>query len=273
MQSSTESTGNSLPQPRRFGPVNWRGLGALGTRDLRRSLKGYHYSIVGPVVQNLLFLAVFQLALGGVGAEVGALSFGEFLVPGLIIFAICDRSFGTVGESLVYDKLLHIISDTIMAPLTPIERVIGYVAGSTLTGLATGAAVAAALLPFVMPPLGSAPLLLFFAVMGAIIHALVGVIVGLWAGKWDHYTVAHNFLIIPFAFLSGTFFSIGALPTAGQLLVGLNPVFYVIDGFRAGLTGQAERPVELGMAVVTLTAIALALWTHYLIRTGYKVKP
>ncbi|MGH6932140.1 MAG: ABC transporter permease [Dongiaceae bacterium] len=273
MQPRIPTTRTAPPEPRRFGAVNWRGLWTLSIRDPLRTLKGFHYAIVGPVIQNLLFLAVFQLALGGAGAEIGALSFGQFLVPGLIIFTICDRAFGTSGEWLLYDKQLHAIADTIMAPLTPIERIIGYTAGATLTGLATGAAVAAALLPFVMPPLESLPLLLFFAVAGAVIHALVGVIVGLWSEKWDHYTVAHNFLVIPFAFLSGTFYSLTALPETGQKLVTLNPVFYVIDGFRAGATGQAERPVELGMAVVALTVIALAVWAHHLIRIGYKVKP
>jgi ABC-2 type transport system permease protein len=272
MHSQGQLAETDLRLARRFGAVNWRGVWTLSIRDPLRAMKGLHYSIVGPMVQNLLFLAVFMMALGGANAEVGALTFGQFLVPGLIIFAICDRSFGSVGESLVYDKHLQIISDVIMAPLTPVERVIGYTAGATITGLATGAAVAAALLPFIRPPLESLTLLLFFAVMGAVIHALVGIIVGLWAGKWDHYTVAHNFLVIPFAFLSGTFYSITALPEAGQRLVTLNPVFYVIDGFRAGAAGQAERPVETGMAVVVVTAVALALWAHHLIRIGYKVK-
>ena len=224
-------------------------------------------------MQNLLYLLVFQMALGNASASVGNLDFIQFLVPGLIIFAICDRSFGTISEALIYQKHLHILDDIIMAPLTPAERTIAFVLGSAVTGIAIGAAVAIGISPIATPGIHSVPLMLYFAAGGAIIHSLVGLIVGLWAQKWDHYSVAHNFLVVPFAFLSGTFYSIDALPELGQKLVALNPVFYVIDGFRAGSTGQAERPLETGMAVVAATVVLLALAAHHLVRSGYKVKP
>jgi ABC-2 type transport system permease protein len=264
---------SAVCRPRRYGAVNWRGLLTLGLKDVRRSLKGYRYTLLGPVISNLLFLVVFQLALGDSTARVGTLGFLQFLAPGLIIFAVCERSFGTASESLLFDKQEGVLADTLMAPLTPLELTIGYAASAAGTGLITGVAVAAAILPFVALSVASLFLLLFFAIGGALMHGLVGIIVGLWAERWDHHTAAATFLVIPFAFLSGTFYSIQALPDLGRRLVSLNPVFYVIDGFRAGATGQADGSLTTGMTVVALVVLALAAGAHRLFQRGYKIKP
>jgi ABC-2 type transport system permease protein len=259
--------------PRRYGAVNWRGLMTLALKDVHRTLKSYRYTILGPVISNLLFLAVFQLALGDGTTRVGTLDFLQFLAPGLIVFTVCERAFGSASESLLFDKQEGMLADTLMAPLTPAELTLGYAAGAAGSGLIAGAAVAATTLPFVALPIASLSLLLFFAIGGALMHSLVGVLVGLWAERWDHQTAAATFLVIPFAFLSGTFYSIQALPDLGRTLVSLNPVFYVIDGFRAGATGQADGSLATGVAVVTLVVLALAAWAHRLFRRGYKIKP
>jgi ABC-2 type transport system permease protein len=225
------------------------------------------------VVSNLLFLAVFALALGRGGAQIGELGFLQFLVPGLIIFAVCERAYQTSSESLLFDKMEGMIADTLMAPLTPIELTVGYSISSAAAGLITGTAVAVSMLAFVDLPVASLLLALFFAVAGALLHGLIGVIVGLWAERWDHYAAALTFLVIPFAFLSGTFYSIRSLPDPAERLARLNPVFYVIDGFRAGCTGHADASTALGMIVIALVVLALGAVAHRLFRIGYKIKP
>ena len=263
----------ALPAPRRYGVVNWRGLWALFAKDVRRALKQYRYSVLGPAVSNLLFLTVFALAGGHGGAYVGDLTFVQFLVPGLIIFAACERAYGTSSESVLYDKMEGMIADTLMAPLTALERTIGYACSSAAMGLVTGAATAAPMLLFVDLPVASRPLVCFFAVAGTLMHGLFGVIVGLWAERWDHHAAALTFLVIPFGFLSGTFYSITTLPEIGAEAARLNPMFYVIDGFRAGSTGHADGSPATGIVVVLLVIIALGAITHRLFRIGYKIKP
>jgi ABC-2 type transport system permease protein len=261
------------PTPRRYGAVNWRGLCALFAKDVRRGLKEYRYSVLGPVVSNLLFLTVFALARGQDGAYVGDLTFIQFLVPGLIIFAACERAYGTSSESVLFDKMEGMIADTLMAPLTAIERTIGYAGSSATMGLVTGAATAVPMLLFVDLPVASLPLLGFFAVAGTLMHGLFGVIVGLWAERWDHHAAALTFLVIPFGFLSGTFYSIAMLPEIGVRVAHLNPVFYVIDGFRAGSTGHADGSPGIGIVVVLAVVIGLGALAHRLFRIGYKIKP
>jgi ABC-2 type transport system permease protein len=259
--------------PRRYGAVNWRGLWALFMKDVRRGLKEYRYSVLGPVVSGLLFLAVLVLARGHAGSYIGDLDFIQFLIPGLIVFAVCERAYATSSESLLFDKLEGMISDTLMAPLTPMELTVAYGCSSAAMGLVTGAAVAAPMLLVVDLPIASLPLAAFFAVAGALMHGLFGAIVGLWSERWDHYAAALTFLVIPFAFLSGTFYSIATLPTAGERLARMNPVFYVIDGFRAGSTGHADGSPAIGIVVVAAVVLALGAVTFRLFRIGYKIKP
>jgi ABC-2 type transport system permease protein len=258
---------------RPYGAVNWRGLGTLILKDVRRSLREYRYNILGPVVASLLFLAVFALAAGRDDLYVADLTYLQFLVPGLVIFAVCERAYATSSESLLFDKMEGMITDTLMAPLTPTELTVGYACSAAGTGLITGAAVAAPLLVLTDLPLSVVPLALLFAVGGALMHGLLGTIVGLWAERWDHHTAALTFLVIPFAFLSGTFYSIKTLPETVQHLVRLNPVFYVIDGFRAGSAGYADAPTILSLIVVLLVVLVLGLLTYRLFRIGYKLKP
>jgi ABC-2 type transport system permease protein len=258
--------------PRRYGAVNWRGLWALCLKDLHRAYKSFRYSVLGPVVSNLLFLAIFAVARGS-GAYVGDLTFLQFLVPGLVVFAVCETAYSTSSESLLFDKMEGMIADTLMAPLTPTELTIGYACSSAATGLLTGMAVALPMLLAVPLPVPSLPLLLFFAVGGALMHGLLGILVGLWAERWDHHAAALTFIVIPFGYLSGTFYSVASLPPLAGSMARLNPVFYVIDGFRAGSTGRAEGSPLVGMAVVALVVLGLAICARRLFRIGYKLKP
>jgi len=259
--------------PRRFGAVNWLGLRTLFRRELRRVLVEYRDTVLGPAVSGLLFLAVFRLALGGAEGADGGATFLQFLAPGLVIFAACQRAFETAAASLIYDKLEGILADTLMAPLTPVERTLGYAGGAAASGLVTGAVVLAAMLPFVDLPLAAPAAVLFFAVGGTLLHALLGVLVGLWAERWDHYSASLTFLVIPFAFLSGTFYSIERLPAFWQHVAHVNPFFYMIDGFRYGFIGYADAPVWLGAAVLAVADIALFAAAWRLFAAGYKIKP
>lgn len=259
--------------PRRFGPINWIGLATFASRDMRRVLKSYRYSLLGPLVSNMLFLAVFHIALGDRAWNFGAIGFSQFLVAGLVVFALCERSFDTAAESILYDKMEGMIWDTLMAPLTPLERTIGYTVGAASVGLVTGAVVLSASLLFVGMPAPDIPLLLFFAVAGAVVLGLCGVIAGTWAEKWDHQAALNTFLLLPLSFLSGCYYPIAGLPEIGRQLIQFNPIFHVVDGVRAGLTGYHEGSLPTGAVVLLSLAVLLFVLVHRLIRSGYKVKP
>jgi ABC-2 type transport system permease protein len=263
--------------PRRFATVNWVGLWTLYRREVWRVLKNYRDSLLGPAVGSLLFLAVFALALTGLAGPGPALPGGvpvlQFLAPGLIIFTVCNQAFETAAASLIFDKLEGMIQDTVMAPLTALERTAAYALGAATCGLLAGLVVALAVFLFVDLPLANPALLLFFAFGGALMHAALGILVGMWASRWENFAAALTFLVIPLAYLSGTFYPVGQLPEAGQAVVALNPVFYVIDGFRAGFTGAAEGTLATGALLIVAINVVLVGLVHILFARGYRLKP
>lgn len=261
-----------LPQPRQFGTVNWIGVFSLTRRQLRNGLADYHYQILGPVVSSLLYLAVFHVALttlqnGGSGDML------HFIAPGLIIYAACEKAYESSAATLILDKHERVIVDMLMAPLTALERSIAYAIGASGSGLSVGLAVALATLLFTWfhPVNGAA--LLYFAVAGTVMHGLIGTLVGIWAQKWDQYAAIHTFLLLPLSFLSGVFYRVDTLPAAAQWLIGFNPIFYVIDGFRWGMSGVSVSTPLIGGGIVLLVDLALFLSVYLCFRRGYRLKP
>jgi ABC-2 type transport system permease protein len=264
--------------PRRFGAVNWLGLWTLYRRDVLRALKNYRDSLLGPAVGSLLFLAVFALAMASLAGPApaslpGGLSVLQFLAPGLVIFTVCAQAFETAAASILYDKLEGMIQDMVMAPLSALERTVAYALSAATVGLLAGLVVAGAVLLFVDLPFAAPVLLPVFALGGALMHALLGILVGMWAVRWENFAAALAFVVIPLAYLSGTFYPVEHLPELGQRLVALNPVHYVIEGFRAGLAGTSGAALAIGLLVTLGVNVALAGFVHKLFARGYRLKP
>ena len=259
--------------PRSFGRLNGRGVWTLIYRDLRRYWKYGVESIGGPIVSSLLFLAVFVLALGGQGEAGGGLTFVQFVAPGIVMFALMHSGFFNGAAPLVHDKHEGMIQDVLSAPLNAFEVAAGYGLSATLNALVTGVAVLAAMTPFVALPFGQPLVALLFAVAGAALFGLTGVLIGLWADKWNHYSAAESFLILPLGVLSGAFFPLDSLPALARTLILFNPAFHVIDGVRYGLTGYAAWSPAASLAVLLIADLALAWLVWRLIAIGYKIKP
>jgi len=252
---------------------NALGLYTLYMREVRRFLKVYTQTIVGPVVTTLLFLAVFALALGPVVTKVGGVPFMEFLVPGLIMMAMVQNAFANTSSSMMIAKVQGNIVDTFMPPLSAHELTRGHAMGGVTRGLMVGVAVAL-VVSFIVPfGLHNVGFILYFAVGASLMLSLLGVIGGIWSDKFDHIAALTNFVITPLSFLSGTFYSIQRLPEAAQMVAHFNPFFYMIDGFRYGIIGQADTSVWTGMAVVAVVDAALWWVCWRMFATGYKLKP
>ncbi|MET1027499.1 MAG: ABC transporter permease [Dongiaceae bacterium] len=257
---------------RRFGSVNWIGLGTLIHRQIRNGLADYHYQVLGPLVSSLLYLTIFSLALTTMrpGGSAGVLS---FIAPGLIIYAACEKAYEASAASLLLDKHERVIVDMLMAPLTALERSLAYCLGPAICGLAVGIVVAVMTLLFTPFRLHDPLALLFFALGGTMMHGLIGTLVGIWAQKWDQYAAILTFLLLPLSFLSSVFYPVTNLPDLAQNVIRFNPILYVIDGFRYGLIGEAATPVGRAALVVAAVDLALFLWVYAWFRRGYRLKP
>lgn len=261
------------PRPRGFGAVNWAGLATLVRRGLVRFLRMIWGSLGGPAVSSLLFLAVFVLAAGRDGEIAPGLPVVQFVAPGIVMFALGQAAFENAAFPVLDDKLEGMIGDLLAAPLAPWELLAGYVLPAACNALAVGGVILLAAHLLVGFEVHSPALALMFAAASALLFALIGTLAGLWADRWEHYSVAETFIVLPLGFLSGTFFTLASLPGAAQQLIALNPVFYAIDGFRFALTGFGETSTAQGIAALGLPLLGLALLAWRLFATGYKLKP
>jgi ABC-2 type transport system permease protein len=262
----------SAPLPRVFGPVNWLGLWTLYLKEVRRFLKVATQTLLAPVVTTLLFLAIFSLALGRAVDSMGGVPFVQFLAPGLIMMAMVQNAFANTSSSLLIAKIQGNIVDLLMPPLTPGELTLGMLAGGVTRGLLVGVVTGLAMSPFAPFALHDPFFVLFHAMSACLMLSLLGVVGGIWSEKFDHLATITNFVITPFAFLSGAFYSVERLPGIWYTIAHLNPFFYMIDGFRYGFIGHADGSLTAGIAVLTVTNLALLVLTHRMFAAGYRLK-
>ena len=255
-----------------IGPVNWRGLWTLYVKEVQRFFKVFTQTIAAPAVTTLMFFIIFSVALGGAARTVGDTPFVMFLAPGLIMMAIVQNSFANTSSSLMIAKIQGNIVDVLMPPLTAGELAVGFAAGGVTRGLIVGFATGLVLLIFVPMDLANPALILFHAFAASLMLALLGIVAGIWAQRFDHMAAVTNFIIMPFSFLSGTFYSIERLPGAWQTVARLNPFFYMIDGFRAGFIGRADADPLFGIAVMVAIDCALFFAIYRLFASGYRLK-
>lgn len=261
------------PTPRLIGAVNGRGLWTLYVKEVRRFLNVSTQTLLAPVITTLLFLAIFTLALGRAVSQVGGVGFAQFLAPGLIMMAMLQNAFANTSSSIVISKVQGNIVDLLMSPLSPWELTLGVVGGGVTRGLLVGLAVGLAMWVFVPIRLHDPLFVLYHAVNASLMLSLLGMIGGIWAERFDHIAAVTNFVITPFSFLSGTFYTIERLPESWHAVALWNPFFSLIDGFRYGFIGHADGTLSTGLALVA--AVNLGLWTlaYRMIATGYRLKP
>ncbi len=252
--------------------MNWLGLWTLYVKEVRRFSKVATQTVIAPVVTTLLFLAIFSLALGGGSRQIGGIPFPEFLAPGLVMMAMVQNSFANTSSSLLISKIQGNIVDMLMPPLSPGELTLAFAAGGVTRGLAVGSAVALVMALFVPTEVHHAGFVLFHAVAASLLLSLIGILAGIWSDKFDQMAAITNFVITPFAFLSGTFYSVERLPDFWRLVAHFNPFFYMIDGFRYGFIGYADASLALGVAVLLAADVLLWILVYVWFRRGYKLK-
>jgi ABC-2 type transport system permease protein len=274
MHSPAASTGAAptLPMPRSIGAVNWIGLATLIRREVRRFLKVWVQTVGAPVITTLLYFSVFALAMGGVVRSAGGVPYLQFLAPGLVMMSIAQNAFANTSSSLISSKMQGNIVDLLMTPLSPGEFALGYVVGGVVRGIAVGLVTVATVWLFVPMPVVAPFFVLFHALAAAIMMSLLGLIGGIWADKFDHMAVIGNFVVTPLTFLSGTFYSLQAVPPFFQAIAHVNPVYYFIDGFRYGFIGRSDSSLAVGIWVMIGVNAALWVLAYAMLKRGYKLK-
>jgi ABC-2 type transport system permease protein len=247
------------------------GFRTLLYKEMLRFWKVSFQTVAAPVLTALLYLLIFAHVLES-RVEINGLRYTAFLVPGLVMMSVLQNAFANSSSSLIQAKVTGSIIFVLLPPISYGEFFLAYVGAAMLRGLMVGLGVLV-VTGWFAPLQFSAPLwILVFAVIGGGIMGALGMIAGIWADKFDQLAAFQNFLIMPLTMLSGVFYSIHSLPTFWQEVSHLNPVFYMIDGFRYGFFGVSDVSPLVSLAVSSVSFLVVGMATLALLRKGYKLR-
>lgn len=248
------------------------GFTTLFKKEILRFWKVSFQTVAAPVLTALLYLLVFSHALAGRVEVYAGVGYTAFLIPGLVMMAMLQNAFANTSSSLIQSKITGNIVFLLLSPLSHTEFFLAYVLAAMVRGLVVGAGVFAVTLWFTLPPLVHPLWVLVFAFLGSAILGTLGLVAGIWADKFDQLAAFQNFLIMPLTFLSGVFYSVHTLPPFWYTVSHLNPVFYMIDGFRYGFFGVGDTDPWQSFTVVSLCFVVLSWLTLHLLKSGYKLR-
>ncbi len=241
-------------------------------REIIRFIKVINQTILSPALSSFLYLAVFGVILGGQVSHVSSLSYIQFMIPGILIMEVIMSSYSNTSSSLFLSRYLHMIEHLLITPITYTEFVLAHIFGGVCRGIVIGTLIWCISLLFspfrLIHPFGA----IFFMVGISIVFAGVGILVALWSDEFEDLSVVTTYLITPFTFMGGVFYSIQMLPDFLHRITLFNPFFYLIDAFRWSLTGYSEGNLLISVILTIGLAVFFTSVNIYLFKKGYKLK-
>ncbi len=252
--------------------MNLHAVRAIYRFEMARALRTVMQSIVSPVISTSLYFVVFGAAIGSRIPEIGGVSYGAFIVPGLVMLSLLTQSISNASFGIYFPRFTGTIYELLSAPVSYVEILIAYVGAAATKSIVLGAIILATAGLFVPLRIEHPVWMLAFLVLTAVTFSLVGFIIGIWADNFEKLQVVPLLIITPLTFLGGSFYSINMLPPFWQTVALFNPVVYLISGFRWSFYGQADVSLawSLGMTALFLAgALAVVAW---IFKTGYRFK-
>ncbi|WP_394427048.1 ABC transporter permease [Vreelandella stevensii] len=253
--------------------MNLYPIRAIYMAEMARTRRTLLQSIVSPVISTSLYFVVFGAAIGSRISEIGGVSYGAFIVPGLIMLMLLTQSVSNASFGIFFPKFSGSIYEILSAPVSYLEIVIGYVGAAASKSILLGLIILATSGLFVPLEIAHPLWMLTFLVLTAITFSLLGFIIGIWADGFDKLQLVPLLVITPLTFLGGSFYSIDMLPPFWQTVTLANPVVYLVSGFRWSFYGISDVSVGASIAMI-LFFLAVSLATiAWIFRTGYRLKP
>jgi len=252
--------------------MNWHAVKAIYYFEMARTGRTLFQSIVSPVISTSLYFVVFGAAIGSRITEIDGVSYGSFIVPGLIMLSILTESVSNASFGIYFPKYAGSIFEILSAPVSFVEIILGYVGAAATKSIVLGTIILATANLFVDIDIAHPVFMIMFLVLTAVTFSLFGFILGIWADNWEKLAIVPTLIITPLTFLGGSFYSISMLPPVWQTVTLFNPVVYLISGFRWSFYENADVAVglSLGMTCAFLIACLIAIWAIF--KTGYRVR-
>jgi len=252
--------------------MNFYAIRAIYRTEMARMMRTVVQSIVAPVLSTSLYFVIFGAAIGSRITEIDGVSYGAFIVPGLIMLSIMTESISNSSFAIYFPKFTGTIFEILSAPVSFVEVLLGYVGAAATKSVIIGGIILFTASFFVTIDIAHPVIMLLFLVLISVSFSLFGFILGIWADGWEKLTIVPILVIMPLTFLGGTFYSISMLPPTWQAISLFNPVVYLISGFRWSFYENADVAVALSLGMV-LTFLSLCLITvWWIFRSGYKLR-
>lgn len=230
-------------------------------------------SIIAPVISTVLYFIVFGAAIGARIEEVGGVSYGAFIVPGLIMLSVLTHSVSNASFGIYFPKFTGTIYEVLSAPLSYFEIVLSYVGAAATKSFLLAVIILITATFFVSLHIQHPIWMMLFLVLTAVTFSLLGFIIGIWADNFEKLQVVPLLIITPLTFLGGSFYSIDMLPPFWQTVTLFNPVVYLISGFRWSFYGVADVNVGLSLLMIALFLALCVATLAWMFRTGYRLRP
>jgi ABC-2 type transport system permease protein len=252
--------------------MNWYGVHAIYRFEMARWFRTLGQSLFSPVLSTSLYFIVFGSAIGSRMGAIDGISYGAFIVPGLIMLSILTESVSNASFGIYMPKWAGTIYELLSAPVSPIESVLGYVGAASTKSVIIGLVILATARLFVPFEIAHPLWMLTFLVLTSVAFCLFGFILGVLAKGFEHLQIVPMLIITPLTFLGGTFYSIKMLEAPWNTIALFNPVVYLISGFRWAFYGVADVNIAISLAA-TAGFLALCLGiVYWIFRTGYRLK-
>ncbi|WP_322061585.1 ABC transporter permease [Paraburkholderia sp. J63] len=252
--------------------MNIHAIRAIYRFEMARTRRTLMQSIVAPVISTSLYFIVFGSAIGSRIKEVNGVSYGAFIVPGLIMLSLLSQSISNASFGIYFPRFTGTIYELLSAPVSYFEIVISYVGAAATKSVMLGLIILATAALFVPIQILHPLWMVLFLLLTAITFSLLGFIIGIWADNFEKLQIVPLLIITPLTFLGGSFYSVDMLPPAWRVITLFNPIVYLISGFRWSFYGLAD--VEVGVSLA-MTAAFLAVFlaiTAWIFKTGYRLK-
>ena len=252
--------------------MNIHAVKAIYIFEMSRTFRTLLQSIASPVISTSLYFIVFGSAIGAHMNQIDNVSYGAFIVPGLIMLAILTESISNASFGIYMPKFIGTIYEVLSAPVSVVEIVIGYVGAAASKSIMLGLIILLTARLFVDFSIAHPVWMVAFLVLTSVTFSLFGFIIGVWADGWEKLQIVPTLIITPLTFLGGSFYSISMLPPIWQKITLFNPVVYLVSGFRWSFYGVSDVDVSVSLAMtlvfMTLCLIAIA----WIFKTGYRIK-
>ena len=252
--------------------MNIHAIKAIYVFEMTRTWRTLFQSVVSPVISTSLYFVVFGSAIGSRITEIDGISYGSFIVPGLIMLSLLTQSISNASFGIFFPKFTGTIYEILSAPISYFEIVLGFVGAAATKSIIVGSIILATAGFFVPLHIEHPLWMLLFLVLTALTFSLFGFIIGIWADNFEKLQIIPLLVITPLVFLGGSFYSIKMLPPLWQNVTLFNPVLYLVSGFRWSFYESADVSVSLSLVMITLFLVACIGTVWWIFKTGYKVK-